>query len=288
MIAIIGATGTIGQALLERLRDVDVPVRALSREPGKLRHRLEAQRRSAVEIAAADASDPDSLRRAFAGADQVFFALSNSPDQVKEESAIIQSAAESGVRHLVKISSPLFEPSAPVAVAGWHGEIEKVLKNSGLDYTVLRPYAFMQNLFGLAPTIAAQNGFFGIMGDTPCNFVDCRDIADAAAEVLTRPGRRGGIYTLTGSETYSYPQIASRLSEILNRPIRYIHMEPAELLHHLTERARMPLWLANHVVEIQTLSMKVPERPTDSIKQLLGRAPRTLDAFLQEYADRFR
>ncbi|OKP96085.1 SDR family oxidoreductase [Paenibacillus sp. P46E] len=288
MIVIVGATGTIGSALLERLVDLGVPVRALSREPEKLRNQIGEKGQSTIEIALADAADPESLRRAFTGASQLFIAMSNSPRQIELETSIIQIAAESGINHIVKISSPAFEQSSPVAVAGWHQEIEKVLRESGLTRTVLRPYAFMQNLMRLAPTITTQNVFFGSMGDSPCNFIDCRDIADVAAEALINPEVSGQIYTLTGSEVFSYPQIAGQLSALLNRPISYINLKPQELHRNLIEHGHMPPWLANHVVEIQTMSTVIPEIPNDTVKRLLGREPRTLDAFLHECVENFR
>lgn len=288
MIAIIGATGTIGSALLKRLADLGMPARALSREPEKLRAQIGTSGRSIIEVASADASDPESLRRAFAGASQLFLAMSNSPKQIELETSIIRAAAEAGIEHIVKISSPAFEENSPVAVAGWHREIEQALSESGLTHTVLRPYAFMQNLLRLAPTITTQDVFFGSMGDSPCNFIDCRDIADVAAEVLTNREATGQIYTLTGTETFSYPQIAGKLSALLNRPIRYINLEPQELLRNLIERGQMPSWIANHVVEIQAMATVVPERPTNDVKRLLGREPRTLDAFLHESVGNFR
>ncbi|OMD37130.1 SDR family oxidoreductase [Paenibacillus odorifer] len=288
MIVVMGATGTIGSVLLERLVDLGVPVRALSREPEKLRDQIGEKGRSTTEVARVDASDPESLRRVFTGASQLFLAMSNSPRQIELETSIIQIATESGIKHIVKISSPAFEQSAPVAVAGWHQEIENTLRVSGITHTVLRPYAFMQNLMRFAPTITTQNVFFGSMGVSPCNFIDCRDIADVAAEVLTNDKVSGHIYTLTGSEIFSYPQIASRLSALLNRPISYINMDPQVLLRNLIEHGNLPPWLANHVVEIQTMSRMVPESPNDTVKRLLGRDPRTLDAFLHECVDNFR
>ncbi|MEK5280233.1 MULTISPECIES: SDR family oxidoreductase [Paenibacillus] len=288
MIVIMGATGTIGSALLERLVDLGVPIRALSREPEKLRDQIGEKGRSTTEVARVDASDPESLRRVFTGASQLFLAMSNSPRQIELETSIIQIATESGIKHIVKISSPAFEQSSPVAVAGWHQVIENTLRESGITHTVLRPYAFMQNLMRFAPTITTQNVFFGSMGVSPCNFIDCRDIADVAAEALTNDKVSGHIYTLTGSEIFSYPQIASRLSALLNRPISYINMEPQVLLRNLIEHGNLPPWLANHVVEIQTMSRMVPESPNDTVKRLLGRDPRTLDAFLHECVDNFR
>ncbi|WP_339203143.1 SDR family oxidoreductase [Paenibacillus sp. FSL K6-3182] len=288
MIAIIGATGTIGSELLKRLADLGVPARALSREPEMLRNRLGDADKSTIEVAGADAADPESLRRAFAGVKQLFLTISNSPRQAEMEMTIIRLAAEAGIEHIVKISSPAFEELSPVAVAGWHRDIESFLSESGMTSTVLRPYAFMQNLLRHVPTITAQGAFFGVMGDAPCNFIDCRDIADVAAEILTNQEAAGRIYTLTGSEIYSYPQIADKLSALLGKTIRYINVEPQVMLRNLTDQGRMPPWLANHVVEIQTMSTLVPERPTDDVTRLLGRQPRTLDGFLQENVEIFR
>ncbi|MFB0842915.1 SDR family oxidoreductase [Paenibacillus oleatilyticus] len=288
MIVILGATGTIGNALVKRLVELDVPARALSREPEKLRHQLGEWGGSTIEVAAADAAELESMRRAFAGASQLFLAMSNSPRQVELETSIIRMAAEAGIGHIVKISSPAYDPSAPVAVAGWHQKIEKVLSESGLTHTVLRPYAFMQNLQRLAPTVVNQGVFYGCMGEAACNFIDCRDIADVAAEALTNREAAGHVYTLTGAEVFSYPQIADKLSVLLGKPVRYINMEPEALRRDLMEFGHMPLWLANHVVEIQSMSVALPEKPTDTVQSLLGREPRTLDAFLREHVDMFR
>ncbi|MED1783454.1 SDR family oxidoreductase [Brevibacillus fortis] len=288
MIVVMGATGAIGSALLKRLIELGVPTRALSRTPEKLQMRIGEEAASMVEVAAAEASDPGSLRRAFAGANQLFLSLSNSPSQVELETSMIRIAAEAGIQHIVKISSPAYDEKAPVAVAGWHQEIERALSESGMKSTVLRPYAFMQNLLRFAPTIQTQHVFFGTMGETACNFIDCRDIADVAAEALTDPEKAGHVYTLTGSRVFSYPQIASKLSELLDRPITYINKDSEALRRDLMEYGKMPEWLASHVVEIQAMSVAIPEKPTDDVERVLGRAPRNLDAFLHEQIELFR
>ncbi|MFA4135402.1 MULTISPECIES: SDR family oxidoreductase [unclassified Brevibacillus] len=288
MIVVMGATGTIGRALLKRLIELGVPTRALSRTPEKLQMLIGEQAASKVEVAAVEASDPESLRRAFAGANQLFLSLSNSPNQVELETEIIRIAAEAGIQHIVKISSPAYDEKAPVAVARWHQEIESALSESGMKSTVLRPYAFMQNLLRFAPTIQAQHVFFGAMGETACNFIDCRDIADVAAEALTHPEKAGRVYTLTGSEVFSYPEIASKLSELLDRPITYINKDSEALRRDLMEYGNMPEWLASHVVEIQAMSVTIPEKPTDDVWRVLGREPRQLDAFLQVHSEKFR
>ncbi|MCG6493904.1 NmrA family NAD(P)-binding protein [Kitasatospora sp. A2-31] len=288
MIVIMGATGATGGATLDSLARLGVPARALSRDPGRLLAGLDDHTRALVEPVYADAGDPDSLRAAFRGASGLLLTMANGPQQVEHELRAIDAAADAGVEHIVKVSAPAAEPDSPVAVSRGHHLVEQHLRASGVTATVLRPYAFMQKLLLLAPGIAAAGMIHGAMGTAPCNYIDCRDIGDAAAAVLIRPEHAGRTYELTGGRAYSYPELAALLGALLGRPVRYIDLPPAELHAHLVHRAGMPEWLAAHVVEIQRLAVDRPERPDGSVNRLLGRAPRTLEAFLREHLARFR
>ncbi|MFE3229881.1 SDR family oxidoreductase [Nocardia sp. NPDC059228] len=285
MIVVMGASGETGGAALQGLRELGVPCRALSRDPARLRDRLGEVR--GVEFAAADAADPESLRAGFDGASQLFLTMVNGPRQVEFETRAIDLAVSSGVEHIVKLSAPAAEPDSPVAISRWHWTIEEQLRGSGVAHTILRPYAFMQKLRTLAPGLA-EGVIVGAMGDTACNWVDCRDIGDVAAAVLTRPELRGQVHTLTGAEVFGYPEIAARLSRLLGRPIRYVDVPPEALRDNLIRQAHLPDWLAAHVTEIQLLARTRLERPTGVVAHILGRAPRTLDDFLAENLTHFR
>ncbi|MBO1416496.1 NmrA family NAD(P)-binding protein [Streptomyces sp. FH025] len=288
MIAILGAGGATGGATLRSLATLGVPTRALSRDPARLAAALDDRTRARTEIHPADAADPDSLRAAFHGARRLFLAMANGPHQVRYELNAVEAAVDCGVEHIVKVSAPAAEPHSPVAVSRGHHLIEERLRSSGITTTVLRPYAFMQKLLLLAPGIAAAGVVHGAMGQARCNYVDVRDIGDAAVEVLTRPGSAGGTYPLTGGRAYSYPELTALLGELLGRPVRYLDLSPSELHAHLVDRAGMPDWLATHVVEIQQLAVVREETPDDAFQRLTGRAPRTLEAFLGENLHLFR
>ncbi|MFF1904533.1 NmrA family NAD(P)-binding protein [Kitasatospora sp. NPDC058218] len=283
----MGATGATGNALLHSLLALGEPVRALTRTPQQPLPGLGGAHPSPVEVRYADAGDPDSLRTAFEGASQLFLAMANSPAQVELETRVIDIAAHTGIGHIVKISAPAAEPDSPVAVSRGHHAVETHLRASGLTHTILRPYAFMQNLLRLAPTVA-QGVILAALGDAPCNYIDCRDIGDVAAAALTRPGIAGGTYTLTGRQAVSHPELAARLTTLTGREIRYVDLTPDELRDHLVHRAHLPTWLADHVTEIQQLAIDRPEIPTSTVADILGRPPRTLDAFLSEHGDHFR
>lgn len=283
MIAVMGATGATGHALVIRLIELGIPCRALSRDPDRLRAMTPG-----AEVAYADAADAASLRAAFTGATQLFLTMVNSPAQIELETRAIETARACGIRHVVKLSAPAAGPDSPVAVSRWHHAIEQELRTSGLEYTLLRPYAFMQKLPLLGPQVAAQGVIVGSMGSSACNYIDARDIADVAAAALTRAETAGGTYTLTGSRTYSYPELADLLSGLLGTPVRYLDLSPADFRAHLIERSGMPGWLADHITEIQQLAVAVPEHPTGTVTRILGRPPRSLECYLAENLDAFR
>ncbi|MFF2787234.1 NmrA family NAD(P)-binding protein [Streptomyces sp. NPDC058049] len=287
MIVVMGATGATGNALIHSLAASGRPVRALTRTPHRPIPGTAGAHQPPVEVQYADATDPRSLHTAFEGAGQLFLAMANGPAQVELETRVIDIAARAGIGHIVKISAPAAEPDSPVAVSRGHHTVEEHLRTVGLTHTVLRPYAFAQNLLRLAPSVA-QGVILGTTGDAPCNYIDCRDIGDVAAAALTRPGIAGGTYTLTGPEAVSYPELASRLTSLTGRRIRYVDLTPDELRDQLIRNAHMPAWLADHVTEIQQLSVTRPEAPTTTVSDILGRPPRTLDAFLHEHRAHFR
>ncbi|MFJ8013795.1 NmrA family NAD(P)-binding protein [Streptomyces sp. NPDC096339] len=286
MIVVMGATGATGNALLHSLLTLGTPVRALTRTPHSPIPGITGPHQLPIEVQYADATDPHSLRTAFNGASRLFLAMANSPTQVELETRVIDIAAHTGIGHIVKISAPAAEPDSPVAISRGHHAIEERLRASGITHTILRPYAFMQNLLRLAPTVA-QGVIFGTTGDAPYNYIDCRDIGDVAAAALTRPDITGGTYTLTGPETVSYPELASRLTTLTGNRIRYANLTPDELRDNLIHNAHMPTWLADHVTEIQQLAITRPETPTTTVSDILGRPPRTLDAFLHEHQAHF-
>ncbi len=286
MIVVMGATGATGNALLHSLLALGAPVRALTRTPHSPIPGTTGAHQPPVEVRYADATDPGSLHTAFKGADQLFLAMANSPAQVELETRVIDIAAEAGIGHIVKISAPAAEPDSPVAISRGHHAVEEHLRACGLTHTILRPYAFMQNLLRLAPTVA-RGVILGTTGDAPCNHVDCRDIGDVAAAALTRPDIAGGTYSLTGPEAVSYPDIASRMSSLSGKQVRYVDLTPDELRDNLIHHAHMPTWLADHVTEIQQLAIARPETPNGTVADILGRPPRTLDAFLREHQAHF-
>jgi uncharacterized protein YbjT (DUF2867 family) len=90
-----------------------------------------------------------------------------------------------------------------VAFGRWHGEIDRHLAESGLPHTLLLPSGFMQNFLASAQYVADHGILYGMTGETRVSYIDTRDVAAVAAQVLTSPGHQGEAYVLTGPEALS-------------------------------------------------------------------------------------
>lgn len=284
MILIIGSTGTTGSAVLSELVKRGIPSRALIRPlKGRAVPRLQSP---TIEYVEGDASSAESLAKALVGVSRVFLSMANGPEQRSIELQVIRESSRAGVEHIVKLSAPIVGDDVPVRIARMHYEIEQAIESSGMAFTHIRPYGFMQNLFSLLPTIHGMGLIFGTSGDTRMNFIDARDIAAVSVHSLLNESCRGNAYQLTGPQAISYPQIAAMLSG-LGRPVRYVNQTPEKFRLGL-RRAKLAPWLVEHIVEIQALAIEYPETPSDTVAELLGRPPRSLDSFVAENRERFR
>jgi uncharacterized protein YbjT (DUF2867 family) len=170
----------------------------------------------------------------------------------------------------------------------WHGEVEDMLKASGLAYTMLQPNTFMQNLLGAAQTIAAQGTIYQSVGDARASFVDTRDVALVAARVLTGEGHEGKSYVITGPEALSYHDVAAKLSEATGRRVTYVPVSPEEFRAGALAQG-LPEWLAEALGLLnETFASGKWAVATEVVREVGGREPRTFGQFARDYAAAFR
>jgi uncharacterized protein YbjT (DUF2867 family) len=183
MILITGATGTNGREIVAQLSAKGVRARAMvrRREDVKLRQTLN------VEFVNGDFADASSLDAALAGVERAFLLSPSSAEQVALEVNFIRAAKRTGVRHVVKFSILGAAPNSPSRLIRRHGEAEKILEDSGIAFTILRPHYFMQNLLWYIDDIKSQGVFYASLPDTyKHSHVDARD---NAAVAVARPHR---------------------------------------------------------------------------------------------------
>ena len=283
MILVTGATGHVGSELVRLLAEQGAPARALVHSPDKaapIQH-------LGLETALGDYEQPDTLDAAMKGCDQLFLLSPPTPRQPQQEQHVIDAARRAGLDHVVKQSVPWAGPDAPVVFCRWHGQVEQHLAQSGLAYTLLRPSSFMQNFLMSAQQVADQGILYGMFGEGRVAFIDARDIAAAAAELLTNPGHQGASYTLTGPEALSAAEVAERLSAATGRHVRSVDLGPDGYRQALAS-AGMPGWLVDGVVESNTmLAAGHAATVTNEVARLTGRPPRTFAQFAADHQAAF-
>ena len=211
---LVTTAGKVGSEAVRLLRQQEMPVRVLVRDPAKAKALADA----GAEIAAGDLGVPASIDEAMAGVTAVVLV---SPAVPAQELNVVASAARAGVGHIVKATSKASADS-PIARRRGQAEIEAGLAASGLPHTLLRSNAYMQNVLALAPAIAATSGFGSAAGKGRAGMVDARDVAAVAAEIAASPAPHAGkTYWLTGPELISNYDVAAVLSKLLGRTINY-------------------------------------------------------------------
>ncbi len=280
---VTGATGTVGSAVVGELRERGVTVRAFVRDPGQAGAILSDD----VELAVGDFEDPASIRRALADVDGVFLACGNVPGQVRFETTAIDAAAAAGVRRIVKLSALGAEAGSALAFWDWQGRIEQQLEQSGVPAVVQRPATYISNLLAFAEAIAHTGMLFAPAGDAQVAMVDPRDVAAAAAVVLTEDGHDGQAYTLTGPAALSYQDIAAALSDAAGRAIAFVDVDDEAARRGMLE-AGMPGFVADFLIGLfGALRAGAHARPTDTVRALTGSEPRSVAAFARDHAAAF-
>jgi len=276
-ILITGATGNVGQEIIKILHGQQHPVRAavVSDEDAK---RVTAP----VPCQLFDFTDPRTYPKTFASVKKMFLMrpphISNIERDMKPA---IDYAIQSGVEHIVFLSLVGAEKNKIVP----HAKVEKILLDSPVDYTLLRCGFFMQNLSTThRQDIQEHNDIFVPAGKGKTAFIDVRDIAAVAAKTLTEPGHAQQAYPLTGSEALDYYQVAKIMTQHLGRSIVYSNPSLPRFFWRFWRRG-YPLSQIGVVSAIYTTTrFGLAETITPHTQELLGKAPITLDQFVQDYA----
>jgi len=285
MILITGATGTTGREVVKELSRLGArDVRALVRDPA----RADFIREAGFETVAGDFEKPETLGAALEGVGRALLLTPPTPDTVTHHRGFIEAAEGAGVRHVVKLSAIGADADAPEGFGKWHGQAEDLLKSSGLEWTMLRPNFFMQNLLGQAQQIAATGRIFQPVGDARASFIDVRDIAAVAARALTEDGHEGQTYTLTGPEALSFHDVAAKLSEATGKSIAYVPVSP-EQFRAGALGAGLPEWLVGALERLNEIfAAGHAAAVTDAVQRAGRKAPTTFEQFARDYAEAFK
>jgi uncharacterized protein YbjT (DUF2867 family) len=284
MILVVGATGTNGREVVQRLSAAGQPVRAMVRNPS----RADDLRALNVEVVAGDLDDPSSLDAALRGVHRAFFVSAIDQQYPQFFRNFLNAAKRAGTSQVVKFSGMGANSNSPAEILRQHGQTDEALSASGLMFTILRPNSFYQNLLFSAGTIKDHGAFYLPLRDGRQSLVDVRDIADVAVEALATPGHEGKTYEITGPESLTYHEVAEKLSVVLGKPVRFVDV-PAETALDSMLKAGMPEWNARALVELYgVFASGAAAGTTDTVNRILGRNPITCSQFIRDHASAFR
>jgi uncharacterized protein YbjT (DUF2867 family) len=280
ILILVTTAGKVGSQTVRLLREREVPVRVLVRDPAK----AAALAGAGAEIARGDLDLPATIDDAMTGVSAVVLV---SPAVPAQELNVVASAARAGIGHVVKATSKASGDS-PIARRRWQADIEAGLAATGIPHTLLRSNAYMQNVLALAPAIAKTSSFGSAAGKGRFGMVDARDVAAVAAEIAAFPAPHAGqTYWLTGPELISNYDVAAVLSEVLGRTITY-----RELTFEANMEAMTSVGVPEQIARMNAQAFSLAadgdaEWVTDDVPSILGRAARPFEQFASDYAASF-
>ena len=259
-VLVLGATGKTGRRITERLQTLGVSVRLGSRDANP----------------PFDWEDRSTWDAVLDGVQAVY--LSYQPDlavpgALETVRAFTDLAVKQGIRTLVLLSG--------------RGEIEaehaeRVVQNSGIDWTILRASWFCQNFSEahfLEPILQGELAL--PVGDIAEPFVDAEDIAEIAVAALTQPGHSHRLYELTGPRALTFAQAVEEIASATHRRIDFIAV-PREAYHQALEQEQLPPQLIDLVLYLFTTVLDGRNTPVaNGVQQALGRPARDFSEYVR-------
>jgi uncharacterized protein YbjT (DUF2867 family) len=282
-VLVVGATGNCGSGVVAELAGKGVDVRGLARTDDG----ATAVREAGAEAVVGDLTDPSSLDAAFDGVGAAFIVTRGTENQVEMAGNAIEAAKRAGVGRVVRLSAFVPEPALETALGRQHSEIDKLVTDSGVPYTIIKPTFFMQNLMGAAAAVASDGVIYWAFGDGRAGMTDVRDVVDVACEVSTSDGHEGVTYTLTGPESISMQDVAAAFTSVLGKEVNYVSA-PVEAGVESMVGMGLSQFMADTNGELMAnFANNGADRVTGDVQQVTGHPARSIEDFARDFAGMF-
>jgi uncharacterized protein YbjT (DUF2867 family) len=287
-ILITGATGTVGSEVVKQLsaKGENIIVKAAARSATD--NTFENLNR--VQVVQLDYDKPDSLAVALKGVDKLFLLTPFQSNMVDLTSNLVSEAKKAEVKYIAKQSVMGADAEPGITPGRLHRQAEKIIEESGIPFTFLRPNFFMQNFVNYySNLIRSQGAFYIPAGDAKVSFVDVRDIAAVAVKSLINDNQqKGRAYNITGGEALSYGQAAEILSKAVGKKINYVNVTDQDARNGMKDMS-MDEWTIKSMIELFEITRAgYVSEISPIVEQVTGNKPITFSQFANDYAGSFK
>ncbi|MGW7205684.1 SDR family oxidoreductase [Streptomyces sp. NPDC054837] len=281
MIVVTGATGNVGRELVRALAADGTRVTATSRRIA------DGNVPQDVRAWPADLADAESLRAVLDGADALFLHDGGLSAHLLDVPHLMDVAKAGGVRRVVLLSSLGVVTRPESASHGGIGRaIDEAVRQSGLEWTILRPNGFHTNAFAWVESVRTRRTVAAPFGDVGLPTVDPTDIAAVAAVALREDGHAGQAYELTGPALVTPRQQAAALGAAMGEPVRFVELSRDEGRAHLLRF--MPEPVADTTLDVLGSPTPAEQRVSPDVERVTGRAPGTFADWARRHTSVFR
>ncbi len=300
-IVITGASGQYGRSLTDKLialgRARDLVL--ITRSPAKLADRT-AQ---GCEVRYGDFDKPETLGAAVRGADKMLLISGTRVGaRVAQHKAAIDAAASEGVRHIAYTSFiGIDDPANPAEVRHDHIETEKLIRASGMAWTMLRDAHYADAMIVMAgPGVMQMRQWVSNAGDGREAMVWREDCVECALAVLTGEGPEGQVYNITGPQLQTFAEVTAIMAEVTGVPLDYVAVDDdgQYAIFDAMGIPRRPVddqyvggipWNSDDMVTFgQAIRDGFLEICSDDVERLTGRPARSVRQMIEENAEMLR
>lgn len=271
---VTGASGQLGRRVAGLLLETGAAdVVAATRDPEK----ISSLAGKGAATRKADFDDPSGLEDAFRGVDRLLLISTDAVGRrVGQHKNAINTAKKAGIRHIVYTS--LINPeNSPAVFAPEHMVTEKMLKDSGINHTILRNNIYTDLLLMKLPHAIASGTLAALAGNGGVGYVTREDCARAAAAALAAEDGESRTYEITGPAVVSYTDLAGIASSLAGKPVTYAAISPETL------RNALPPAYAELLVSLEyAIAQGKLAVATKDVEILTGRAPQAAADFLAQ------
>ena len=281
MILITGATGRLGTAVVQNLlkKTSANQIAALVRDESK----ASALKEKGVDTRVGNYDNIASLDRAMQGIEKVLLiAGTNEDKRLQQHQNVVNAAKNAGVQWFAYTSRALKDRNTlENKLMEGHFQTEDYIKASGLNYTLFRNVLYMDTIPQFVGESVFDTGINLPTGQGRASFALRSEMGEAIANALLESGCDNQIYQLTGSESYSFEDVADTLSELSGKDINYTPAEKSVFEAQMKKRGVPEMMIGRVIGFLTDIKNGQEEEISPDLENLLGRKPALLKAGLK-------